>query len=263
LSAAEERSLKPKDVFKECAEGCPEMVVVPAGAFTMGSPEDENGRNSWEGPQHHVTIAQAFAVGRFAVTFDEWDACVSDGGCGGYRPGDKGWGRGRRPVINVSWDDAKIYLQWLSRKTGHEYRLLSEAEWEYVARAGTTTPFWWGASITTDQANYSGIGTYNGGAKGEWRGETLPVGSFEANPFGLYDVHGNVFEWVEDCYHDSYKGSSTVGSAWTSGDCSRRVLRGGSWLLDPRNLRAANRSRGTTVLRDSNDGFRVGRTLTP
>jgi formylglycine-generating enzyme required for sulfatase activity len=153
LCAAEERSLKPKDVFKEC-EQCPEMVVVPAGSFTMGSPANEKERNSDEGPQHQVTSDRSFAVGRFAVTFEEWDACVADGGCRGYRPDDRGWGRGRRPVINVSWDDAKAYLAWVSGKTKKSYRLLSEAEREYVTRAGTTTPFWWGSSISTSQANY-------------------------------------------------------------------------------------------------------------
>jgi formylglycine-generating enzyme required for sulfatase activity len=140
LSAAEERALKPKDSFKECAQ-CPEMVVVPAGSFTMGSPDSEEGRIEEEGPQHRVTFGRSFGVGKFAVTFEEWDACVADGGCNGYKPSDAGWGRGRRPAINVSWDDAKAYVGWLSRKTGKTYRLLSEAEREYATRAGTTTPF--------------------------------------------------------------------------------------------------------------------------
>src|SRR5215471_10347834 len=161
LSAAEERVLKPKDSFKECAQ-CPEMVVVPAGSFTMGSPDSEEERIEEEGPQHRVTFGKAFGVGTFAVTFEEWDACVADGGCNGYTPSDEGWGRGRRPVINVSWDDANVYAGWLSRKTGKTYRLLSEAEREYVTRAGTTTPFWWGTSISTQQANYNG----NGGVAG-------------------------------------------------------------------------------------------------
>ena len=230
LSAAEEHSLKPKDAFKECDE-CPEMVVVPAGSFVMGSPADEKDRNSDEGPQHSVTIGKPFAVGRFAVTFDEWDACVTDEAC--HRPPDGGFGRNRRPVIDVSWRGAKTYLEWLSKKTGKNYRLLSEAEWEYVARAGTTTPFWWGSSITPQQANYK--------EKGKDAG-TEPVDSFEANPFGLYQVHGNVREWVEDCYgHDDYQGAPTNGKPWTSGDCSRRVLRGGSAEDDPKELRAAAR----------------------
>ncbi len=168
-------------MFRDCPN-CPEMVVVPAGEFMMGSPENEEGRHSDEGPQHRVRIAQPFAVGRFEVTFDEWDACVAGGGCGGYRPDDNGWGRGRQPVINVSWDDAKAYVQWLNRGTGKSYRLPSEAEWEYVARAGTTTPFWTGATISTEQANYDGTYTYGGGKKGEYRQRTVPVGSLPANP---------------------------------------------------------------------------------
>jgi formylglycine-generating enzyme required for sulfatase activity len=138
--------------FKDCPD-CPEMVVVPAGSFSMGSPVSEPKRNSWE-EQVPVSIPTPFVVGRFAVSFDEWDACIADGGCNGYNPSDQGWGRGSRPVINVSWDDAKAYASWLSRKTGKTYRLLSEAEREYVTRAGTTTPFWWGSSISTKQANY-------------------------------------------------------------------------------------------------------------
>jgi formylglycine-generating enzyme required for sulfatase activity len=255
LSAAEERTLKPKDVFKEC-DKCSEMVVVPAGSFTMGSPKSEEDRADNEGPQHSVTIAKPFAVGRFAVTFDEWGACVADGGCNGYKPDDKGWGRGRQPVINVSWDDAKAYVAWLSRKTGKPYRLLSEAEREYMARAGTTTPFWWGASISTSQANYGG------GSKGEYRAKTVPVDSFLPNAWGLYQVHGNVLDWVEDCYHDSYAGAPTDGSAWVSGDCSRRILRGGSWSELPQFLRAACRIRGTAVDRNIYRGFRLARTLT-
>jgi len=259
----EERSLKPKDVFRECDQGCPEMVVVPAGSFTMGSPASDNYGSNDERPQHRVTIARPFAVGRLAVTFDEWDGCVADGGCGGRRPDDEGWGRGKRPVINVSWDDAKTYVSWLSKKTGKTYRLLSEAEREYVTRAGTTAPFWWGSSISPTKANYNGNYTYGGGAKGEYRQKTVPVDSFEANLFGLYQVHGNVYDWVEDCYHDSYSGAPTDGSAWTSGKCEFRVLRGGSWWSLPGGLRAALRVRYTSVSRNDNGGFRVARTLTP
>ena len=131
-----------------------------------------------------MSFAKPFAVGRFAITFEEWDACVADGGCNGHRPSDEGWGRGRRPVINVSWDDAKAYVAWLSRKTGKSYRLLTEAEREYVARAGTTTPFWWGSSISTGQANYDGKDAYAGGSKGEWCG-TNDGGQFlPAEPMG-------------------------------------------------------------------------------
>jgi formylglycine-generating enzyme required for sulfatase activity len=266
LTAAQERDLKPKDSFREC-DKCPEMVVVPAGSFTMGSPNGEKARDKSEGPQHRVTFDRPFAVGKFAVTFEEWDACFADGGCncandGGcnYRPDDQGWGRGRQPVIDVSWDDAKNYVAWLSRKTGKTYRLLSEAEREYVTRAGTNTPFWWGGSISSQQANYDSNYTY-GGPKGEYRQRTLPVDSFQANSWGLYQVHGNVWEWAEDCYHDSYQGAPTDGSAWTS--CSVHVVRGGSWSNGPRYLRAAIRLWYPSDWRGNDIGFRVGRTLTP
>jgi formylglycine-generating enzyme required for sulfatase activity len=262
LSPDREGALKPKDTFKEC-ENCPEMVVVPAGRFMMGSPGTEAGRDNDEGPQHPVSFMKPFAVGKFAVTFDEWDACVADGGCNGYRPSDQGWGRGRRPVINVSWDDATVYAAWLSRKTRKTYRLLSEAEREYVTRAATTTPFWWGASISTQQANYNGNETYGNGPKGEYRQRTLPVDSFEPNPWGLYQVHGNVWEWTQDCYHDSYAGAPSNGSAWTTGDCILRVVRSDSWRGLPRSLRSANRIGLTTDNRVFDLGFRLARTLTP
>jgi formylglycine-generating enzyme required for sulfatase activity len=264
LTVAEERALKLKDGFKEC-DKCPEMVVAPSGSFTMGSPESEQGRHNNEGPQHQVTLARSFAVGRFAVTFDEWDACVAAGGCNGYKPSDQGWGRGRRPVINVSWDDAKAYAAWLSGKTEKTYRLLSEAEREYVTRASTSTPFWWGSSISPQQANFGGTYTDGGGSKGTYQKRTLPVDSFQPNPWGLYQVHGNVWEWTEDCYHDGYAGAPSDGSAWTSGgDCSRREQRGGSWLVDSAaDLRAAFRVWNGAGNRFDNLGFRVGRTLTP
>jgi formylglycine-generating enzyme required for sulfatase activity len=262
LSLDRERVLKPNDSFREC-DHCPEVVVVPAGAFTMGSPNSEKDRFNNEGPQRRVIFDWKFAVGKFAVTFDEWDACVADGGCNGYRPPDEGWGRGRRPVINVSLDDAKSYVSWLSNKSGKTYRILSEAEREYVTRAGTTTPFWWGGSISTQQANYDGNYTY-GGPKGEYRRGTLPVDSFQPNPWGLYQVHGNVYEWTEDCYHGSYNGAPSDGSAWITGDdCGRRVVRGGSWHTFPQELRSANRNGNSIVNRGDDLGFRVGRALTP
>ena len=213
--------LRPGRVFRDCPE-CPELVVVPSGSFMMGSPSSESGRDGDEGPVHRVTIGYPFAVGVYEVTFGEWDACVSGGGCGGHRPDDEGWGRGRRSVINVSWDDAQGYVEWLSRKTGEEYRLLSESEWEYVARAGTSTRYWWGEGIGRNRANC-------GSDCGDSYRYTAPVGSFSANPFGLHDVHGNVWEWVEDCRNGSYAGAPSDGTAWESGNCSRRVLRGGSW----------------------------------
>jgi formylglycine-generating enzyme required for sulfatase activity len=251
LTAAQERALKPKDSFKECAE-CPEMVVVPAGNFTMGSPASEKGHQPNEGPQHRVTFDRQFAVGKYAVTFDEWDACVADGGCNGDRPLDHGWGRGRRPVIGVFWDEAKGYVAWLSRKTGRTYRLMSEAEREYITRAGTTTPFWWGSTISTQQANY----------QREYRDRTMPVDSFQPNPWGLYQVHGNVADWTEDCYHQSYNGAPGDGSAWTGGDCSQRVYRGGDWGSLPQFVRAAARS-GTIITGYGSTGFRLARTLIP
>jgi formylglycine-generating enzyme required for sulfatase activity len=261
LSQAEEALLKPNDVFKEC-DDCPEMVVIPSGSFTMGSPESERVRSESEGPQHLVRIEQTFSAGRFAVTFGDWDACVADGGCNAYRPDDHGWGRGRRPVINVSWDDANAYVAWLSRKTGKSYRLLSEAEREYVTRAGSTTPFWWGATISPELANYNGKYAYSEGPTGEDRGRTLPVDSFQSNPWGLYQLHGNVNEWTQDCWHDDYVGAPSDGSAWTSGNCEFRVSRGGSWYSFPALLRAARRNRDFTDLRSILVGFRVARTLT-
>ena len=261
-TAPQRTQARPGQVIRDCAE-CPELVVVPAGSFLMGSPASEAQRDDNEGPQHQVAIPAPFAVGRYEVTFAEWDACVAAGGCTHHRPGDQGWGRRTRPVINVSWHDAQEYVQWLSRKTGQAYRLLSEAEWEYVARAGTTTAFHTGGTISPDQANYYGKSTYGSGRKGVYRKQTVPVGTFEPNGFGVYDVHGNVYEWVEDCWNESYAGAPSDGSAWTSGDCSRRVLRGGSWGSIPGHLRSALRSRLDSVDRGVQPGFRVIRTLTP
>ncbi len=243
--------------FREC-NACPEMIVVPAGSFTMGSPDSEQGRASDEGPQHTVTIAAPFAVGKYAVTFDEWDACTADGGCNGYRPYDKGWGRGRRPVINVSWDDANAYTTWLSHKTGKTYRLPTEAEREYFTRAGTRTPYWQGSTISPNNANYAEDFADN---KIENRRFTVPVDKFAANAWGLYQVHGNVFEWTEDCYHDSYVGAPTDGSAWTTAPCGSRVARGGSWISVPDRLRSGFRDRNSNYSKFDVLGFRVVRTI--
>ncbi len=243
-------------VFRDCEE-CPEMVVVPAGSFTMGSPESEGWRRVDEGPAHRVEIARPFAVGAYEVTFAEWDACVAGGGCGGYRPHDRGWGRESRPVIHVSWEDAQSYVRWLSRKTGRQYRLPSESEWEYAARAGTDTRYHWGDEVGLNRANCAGCGS-------RWDDErTAPVGSFEANGFGLHDVHGNVWEWVEDCRNASHAGAPADGSARTAGVCGLRVLRGGSWYFLPRYLRSAFRAWSGRGERGGNVGFRVARTLTP
>ena len=258
----EDLQLLTKEEFRDCKE-CPEMIVVPAGSFTLGSPAHEEGRLSSEGPQHLVTIRAPFAVGKYEVTFSEWDGCVAAGGCG-HRPADFDWGRDRRPVINVSWEDAKSYVAWLSRKTGKRYRLLSEAEWEYAARAGTEGPFHFGSTISTDKANYDGDYTYGSGRIGLDRGETVPVGSFPANAFKLHDMHGNVWEWVEDCWHASHRGAPSDGAVWTAGgECGERVLRGGSWGSLPRYLRSAYRSRNSAGIRNYYFGFRVARTLAP
>ena len=241
----------------------PPMVAVPAGSFAMGSPPREAGRYRDEGPVRRVAIAAPFAIGVREVTFAEWDACVAAGGCGGYQPEDEGWGRGERPVINVSWQDAQAYVEWLSQETGARYRLPSEAEWEYAARAGTTTPFHTGETISTEQANFDGRLTYGAGQAGAYRRRTLPAGSFRANAFGLHDVHGNVWEWVQDCRSQAYAETPVDGSAWERPNCSRRVLRGGAWLSSPRNLRAAVRVGGAPDCGDALSGFRVARTLAP
>ena len=243
-------------VFRDCPE-CPEMVVVPPGNYMMGAPSSEKEGDDNERPVHRVTIGEGFAVGVHEVTFDEWDACVRGGGCNGYRPDDEGWGRGNRPVINVSWRDAQAYARWLRGKTGAGYRLLSEAEWEYAARGGSRTAYHWGDSIGRNRAKCWRCGSPRGGKR------TAPVGSFPANGFGLHDVHGNVWEWVEDCWHEGYAGAPLDGGAWESGECGRRVLRGGSWDSLPRNLRSADRIRHTSGNRNDSSGFRVARTLTP
>jgi formylglycine-generating enzyme required for sulfatase activity len=261
LTPEAERALKPGAAFRECTKDCPEMIVVPAGNFMMGSPGNEKGRYNNEddgnGRQIRVTISQPFAVSKSDVTFADWDACVSVGGCPQEgRAADAGWGRGTRPVIYVSWDDAQAYAAWLSRMTGKTYRLLTEAEWEYAARAGSPTAYYWGDEIGKGNANCAGCSS-------QWDNrQTSPVGSFKPNAFGLYDMAGNVWQWVQDCYHPNYDGAPPDGSAWTSGDCSSgRVLRGGSWDNTPQNLRSAVRGRFTTVDRGSDLGFRVGRTL--
>ena len=245
---------------REC-DDCPEMVVVPTGRLEMGSPPWEEGRFRDEGPVRRVSVARRFAVGVHEVTFREWDACRQDGGCS-HNPYDQGWGRGDRPVIDVSWNDAKEYARWLSRKTRKEYRLLSESEWEYAARAGSMTPFHFGSTVSPEQANYNGSYAYGSGRKGRYRKRTEPVGLFPANAFGLRDVHGNVWEWVEDCWHESYRGAPPDVGVWASGgDCDYRVLRGGSWVSRPGSTRSAVRGRSGPGDRNHYHGFRVARTL--
>ncbi len=255
LKPEAERALKPLASFRECAKDCPEMVVVPAGEFMMGSPATEEGRSANEGPQRLITIAKPFAVSKFAVTFADWDACVSVGGC--PHVSDSGFERGTRPVINVRWDEAQQYGAWFSKMTGRPYRLLTETEWEYAARAGSATAYFWGDRIGEGNANCNDCGS-------QWDGrQTSPVGSFKPNAFGLYDMAGNVWQWVQDCYHDDYNGAPTDGSAWIIGDCSRRVVRGGSWGNVPQYLRSASRDWFSADDRDFHVGFRLGRALAP
>ncbi|MBV5275198.1 MAG: SUMF1/EgtB/PvdO family nonheme iron enzyme [Lamprocystis purpurea] len=239
----------------------PAMVRIPGGTFLMGCQPGEAECTDAEKPAHRVSVP-AFELGKTEVTFADWDACVADSGCR-HKPEDQGWGRDDRPVINVSWDDAQTYVKWLSRKSGQAYRLPSEAEWEYAARAGTTTAFSTGNCIR--QANYNGDSDYaNCGANTSvYLGKTQPVGSYPVNPWGLSDLHGNVWEWTQDCWNNNYRGAPSGGSAWTSGDCARRVLRGGSWGSFPWGLRSATRTDLDSGARYPHLGFRVARTLTP
>jgi formylglycine-generating enzyme required for sulfatase activity len=275
--------------FRDCPE-CPEMVVVPAGSFTMGSPLGEQGRDPSEGPQRRVTIARPFAIGKFEVTRGEFAAFVQETGwsvgdrCYTYEGafGDR-TGRSfrypgfqqddRHPVVCINWQEATAYVGWLSRKTGKTYRLLTEAEWEHAARAGTTTLYHFG-SKAADLCRYGNVGDLTASARYRWKTtsataaicrdgyvHTAPVGSFLPNALGLYDMHGNVSEWVQDCWNASYIGAPVDGSAWTAGDCGLRGIRGASWYFSPRYQRAANRSATTIVDRGDDRGFRVARTL--
>ena len=250
---------QPGETFADELSGgglAPEMVVIPPGSFHMGCISGQQCRER-EFPVRAVTIPRAFAVSKFEVTFEDWDRCVARGDCGVYRPDEEGWGRGRRPVINVSWDDAQAYAAWLSRQTGGMYRLLSEAEWEYASRAGSSTAYAWGNDAGRNRANCNGCGS-------QWDNDrTAPVGSFPANAFGLHDMHGNIWEWVEDCWNGGYVGAPVDDGAWRAGDCGVRVLRGGSWGNYPRDLRSANRIRLAAGDRISGFGFRVARTLPP
>lgn len=255
LAAAAAAHLPP-GVFKDCPD-CPQMVLVPPGEFTMGSPPGERFRAA-EAPRR-VKIAAPFAVGRFEVTFAQWEACVAGGGCGGHRPDDHGWGGGDQPVVGVTWDDAMAYVGWLSQKTGRRYRLLSEAEWEYAARAGTQSAFSFGETLSSDQANFDASEATPLSPKGQARGRTTAVGSFPANAFGLYDMHGNAWEWTADCWNDDYTGAPSDGSPWLSGDCTGRVLRGGSWEDYVGEARSAARVASHTGESTWSDGLRVAR----
>ncbi|PTN11889.1 SUMF1/EgtB/PvdO family nonheme iron enzyme [Nitrosomonas aestuarii] len=233
-----------RDKLKTGGEG-PLMVAIPAGRFLMGSPEDESDRYENEGPQHDVQIAQPFAMGVYAVTFDDYDQFCRE--TGRKKPDDKGWGRENRPVINVSWQDAQDYCIWLCEQTARSYRLPSEAEWEYACRAGTQTRYCTGESIASEQANFN-----------RNVGKTTPVGAYPPNPFGLCDMHGNVWEWCQDIWHDNYQGAPVDGSSWETGNSALRVLRGGSWINYGRSCRSAIRLHFDPSYRHDT-GFRLAR----
>jgi formylglycine-generating enzyme required for sulfatase activity len=241
-------NLEPGEIFRDC-EGCPELVVIPPGDFVMGS-----GETPYEKPEHAVSVPHPFAIGRNEVTFAEWDRCADDGACR-VRPEDHGWGRGTHPVINVSWEDTKPFLAWLSRRTGQTYRLPSEAEWEYAARAGTRTPFWWGRDAGSGRAQCATC------AAPPSQPQTAPARSFRPNGFGLYDTAGNVAEWVEDCWNDSYRSAPKDTSPWTMGDCRLRVLRGGNFTSPANAVRSAARFRYDIDVRYYANGFRVAREM--
>jgi formylglycine-generating enzyme required for sulfatase activity len=249
LTAAEQRALRPGDSFKEC-DDCPAIVVIPAGEQMVGSNDSEQS----ERPPYKVVIAKPFAVGKFEVIFAEWDACISDNGCT-HKPNDQGWGRDRRPVVDVSADHIQMqYIPWLRRKTGRDYRLLTEGEWEYSARAGTSTTYPWGNEAGRNRANCDGCAD-------KWSKQSAPIGSFAANGFGLHDMHGNVWEIVSDCWHRNHQGASSDASTRIMGDCTRRVIRGGSWYTSAKFIRSATRDSDPISYKNSNVGFRVARTL--
>lgn len=242
--------LTPGTVFRDCETVCPELVVIPPGSFVMGSDEKA------ESPLTPVTIAKPFALGRYETTFDEFDACVDAGGCA-KKPFDRDWGRGRRPVHTVTLAEIEAYLAWLSNTTGKRYRLPSEAEWEYAARAGTTTNYWFGDVMIAGEVNCRDCAT-------EWSNvKSAPVGTFRPNPWGLYDVHGNLNEMVADCWNVNHQGAPHDGSARTTGSdkCLSRVLKGGAWYYNPRAARSAWRARNDSRVASYVFGFRVLREL--
>ena len=253
---AQAEAASPGRVFRDCPV-CPVMVEVPAGTYLMGSSDSEGAPD--ERPRHGVTIGSPIAVGAYEVTFAEWDSCVERQRCREHHADDRGWGRGRRPVVDVNWEDAREYARWLSEETGERYRLLSEAEWEYLARAGAQTARHWGPD-DSEQCRYAN-GNDESVQCSDGYERTAPVGSFEPNALGLYDMIGNVIEWTDDCWNGNYKGAPVDGGAWHSGDCSRRVLRGGSWSLRPGHLRSAVRAAIPAGERLFSLGFRVARAL--
>jgi len=261
----------PGKKFRDC-EQCPSMVVVSAGKFTMGTPASEPKSEDRERPQHDVTISRSFAIGVFEITFDEWDACVAANGCNNYLPDDEQWGRNQRPVIHVNWHDANAYVNWLRQVSGEDYRLPSEAEWEFAARGGTVTAYSFGDDEDSlcSFANAADASLNAGPDQGYlpldcddgFGAQTAPVGSFKPNPYGLYDVHGNVWEWLADCWNEAYAGAPVDGTTWTEGNCNQRVLRSASWV-DARggSLRSGHRGRIDVPMRSNNLGFRVARTI--
>ena len=253
-------------VLKDC-EQCPELVVIPAGPFTMGATPGEQGADDDEGPPHAVTVATSFALGKYEVTFDEWEACVADKAC--ERTPDEGWGRGKRPVLHVNYEQAVGYTKWLSTRTGKVYRLPSEAEWEYAARAGSDQASPWGADAAR-ACEFANV--YDESSKVKYRFgwpnfrcddrnvETAVVGGYAPNAFGLHDMLGNVWEWVADCYR-SYDGAPTDGRAVTLDGCKKRISRGGSWNVFPVWIRVSYRYGLEPQLRSNNLGLRVLREL--
>ena len=239
---------KPGERWFDCPQ-CPEMVAVPPGSFDMGS----QGNSTDETPLHRVNFAKPIAIGRYEITFEQWNACVASGDCT-HKPNDQGWGGGSRPVLDISWNDVTtMYLPWLSRKSGHSFRLLTEAEWEYAARAGSSSVYSWGDHISEGAANCDGCGS-------KWDNrQTAPVGSFPPNAFGLYDMHGNVWEWTQDCYRENYETASRLGAAATDPNCDTYVVRGGGWNDRPKYLRSAIRYGDPPAYRSFYVGFRVAR----
>jgi formylglycine-generating enzyme required for sulfatase activity len=262
LTPEAEAALTPGKSFRECAarspgkDYCPDMIVLPAGSFWMGARPSEN--QPLEHPQHEVTIAKPFAVSKYELTFDEWDTCATYGDCANDIS-DGSYGRGQQPVINVTWNQAQTYIKWLSKITGNSYRLLSEAEYEYAARAGTQTTYPWGNDIQLDGKAMANC--FRCGSKWDNKG-TAPVGSFDANAFGLYDVVGNVAAWTQDCVHNNYNGAPSDGSAWlTGGNCDGRILRGSSWHATADELRPAFRDGSAVTQRSVDVGFRIAQTI--
>ena len=232
--------------MRDCQQ-CPRIVPIPAGSFSMGSAE----LFPFEAPVHQVNVRKPFYIGQREVTFEEWDACVAEGGCA-YSPPDRGAGRGGRPVTNVSWTDVQAYIVWLSKKSGKPYRLPSESEWEYAARAGSTSSYPWGQAMEKNRANCAGCNA-------EPSSNTIETGTYPPNDFGLYDMQGNAAEWVADCWNDSFRAAPADGSVWDKPRCQERVLRGGSFNNDPRYLRSASRFKYDFDVRFYSNGFRVAR----